>query len=601
MTFQARILPTWPIVLQGIGGVTVDYDAGRATIGFDYDESELGIELADAVAAAGASETAAEAAQAAAEDAKADAEAAAAVSQAAANSTVRNLFSTKAAAIAFTPDTAPASIETAFLDTDYIAGSGTSYRDAGTSDPSVEGQIVVVAAGVNRFYIPSNRIHRPSQHGVKHGGDPGDNRLGLIEMFELANRTGNEIDMGRNGEVYEIDDTITHEFTKDSIIRGTGATVKLASAGVKLFALRFLTDAEKVDHEGFTVDANSKAPNALWYENYAASYVDADVKTIRLVGVEGSNGKRILLADYWGAGITVRGAWSHLLSRDCKSSGMIGASGSHDTAQGVMGFYFGRNSDGLYPVHKDIYNPTIDTVANEDTSMAYNMDGIHIADNLPGNDGNRERASTYISGGTFRNCWGRAIKCQGLNVDIYSPMIIQTDGPLVSGEKKSTCFVSLQYGEGAVRGLRAQCESASTISVVDGTARTFANGKMLVDGAFIQGKGTIPDIDQILYRYSDNGYTARGAASVINTQIKSVIPERFVNFYSRLNGTEQVVCNNNWSEAIGTSAILIGNDSGSNVTHVFAQGNFNGSTSKPLVATTTATATTVQSGNIGFS
>lgn len=78
MTLQARILPVWPIIIQGTGGVTVDYEAGRATIGFDYDASELGIQLADAVAAAEDAEQAAETAQAAAEAAAAAAEAAAA-------------------------------------------------------------------------------------------------------------------------------------------------------------------------------------------------------------------------------------------------------------------------------------------------------------------------------------------------------------------------------------------------------------------------------------------------------------------------------------------------------------------------------------------
>jgi hypothetical protein len=81
MTILARVKPTWPIIVQGTGGVTVSQSRGRAVIGFDYENSELGAELkqavdsADADAAATAADrvqtgqdvVAAQAAQAAAE------------------------------------------------------------------------------------------------------------------------------------------------------------------------------------------------------------------------------------------------------------------------------------------------------------------------------------------------------------------------------------------------------------------------------------------------------------------------------------------------------------------------------------------------------
>lgn len=84
MTIRARVLPRWPVVVQGTGGVTVDYDHGRATIGFDYEDSEFGIELEQAIAAAAASATAAETAETNAETAETNAEAAAAAAAASA-------------------------------------------------------------------------------------------------------------------------------------------------------------------------------------------------------------------------------------------------------------------------------------------------------------------------------------------------------------------------------------------------------------------------------------------------------------------------------------------------------------------------------------
>jgi hypothetical protein len=371
------------------------------------------------------------------------------------------------------------------------------------------------------------------------------------------------------------------------------------SAGVKTIAVRFLTNAEKVDHEGFNVDANSKSPNALWYENYAGSFVDANVKDIKLVGVGGSNGKRLLLADYWGAGLTIRGAWKRALLVDCFCLGMSSAAGANDASNGIMGFYIGRDGNALYAIEKVVINPTIGPIYSEDTSMAYNMDGIHIADIFPNSNGDRSQASTYINGGSFKNCWGRAIKVQGQNVEIASPMIWQSDGPSVGG-RKSTCFVSLQYAEGTVRGLRAFCEGASTISAVDGTARAYANGKMLVTGTQISGRGTIPNIEQIAYRYSDVGHP-RGALEVTDTGVSGVFVDRFANFYSRLNGAEQLVMKDNWAEAVSVSGALVQNDSGSNVVYLAAYNNFQASSSRPLVATTTATVTSSAAGNIGFS
>lgn len=73
MTIRARVKPSWPILVAGEGGVTVAQSKGRAVIGFDYENSELGSELAQAVSSAttqaGNAQTSATAAAASAVDA----------------------------------------------------------------------------------------------------------------------------------------------------------------------------------------------------------------------------------------------------------------------------------------------------------------------------------------------------------------------------------------------------------------------------------------------------------------------------------------------------------------------------------------------------
>lgn len=52
MTILARVKPSWPVIVQGTGGITVSQSNGRALIGFDYNESETGSELNQAIDAA---------------------------------------------------------------------------------------------------------------------------------------------------------------------------------------------------------------------------------------------------------------------------------------------------------------------------------------------------------------------------------------------------------------------------------------------------------------------------------------------------------------------------------------------------------------------
>lgn len=498
----------------------------------------------------------------------------------------------------------PAAIQARFFDSDNLSGSGVEFTHSGTSDPSAAGQIDIDVNGVTHFYTRSNRILRPEQFGMKPGGNATTNRLGLVAMLAVQNLTGNDIDMGRHGDVYEIDDTITHEFVRSSKIYGSGATIKLNAASVKLFAVRFQIQNHNprfvINHSGFHVDANLKAPNALWYENYSTAYSDTTSPDIFLTGVGGSNGKRILLADYWGAGITVRGAFRKCISRDQFCDGMISASGANDASNGIMGAYIGRDSNGLFPMIKEVHNYTCGPIYSEDTSMTYNMDGLHIADVLPAHNGDRQAASTYVNGGSFRNQWGRAIKVQGFNVDINAPMVTLTDGPLVSSVKTTTCCVSLQYADGIVRGLRLFSNGAVPVSVVDGTARSYAVGKMSIIGTQVNTRSVAGNLAQVAYRYSDSG-APRGSMEVCDSNISGLIVDRFARFYSRLNGLENLVMNNNWAEAVAVNGAMIENDSGGNVVNGTAYGNYHGSTTRPLIATSTATATFTNAGNYGFS
>jgi hypothetical protein len=123
---------------------------------------------------------------------------------------------------------------------------------------------------------------------------------------------------------------------------------------------------------------------------------------------------------------------------------------------------------------------------------------------------------------------------------------------------------------------------------------------MSVIGTQISGRGSIPNIGQIAYRYSEVTHP-RGSLEVSGTGVSGVFVDRFANFYSRLNGAENIVMKDNWAEAVQFSACLVGNDSGSNVVYLAAYNNFQASSLRPLVATTTATVTSSAAGNVGFS
>lgn len=78
MGLTARIIPQFPAIVQGANGVTVATAAGVTTIGFDYNNSEVGTELSQTLTSAQDAESAAQTAQTAAETAQTAAETAAA-------------------------------------------------------------------------------------------------------------------------------------------------------------------------------------------------------------------------------------------------------------------------------------------------------------------------------------------------------------------------------------------------------------------------------------------------------------------------------------------------------------------------------------------
>lgn len=102
MTIRARVKPSWPVIVEGVGGIIVTQSRGRAVIDFDYTSSELGAELQQAVDAAAVSAVDAATSETAAEAAQAAAETAAESATSASNVTT---FATKALAIAASPVT----------------------------------------------------------------------------------------------------------------------------------------------------------------------------------------------------------------------------------------------------------------------------------------------------------------------------------------------------------------------------------------------------------------------------------------------------------------------------------------------------------------
>lgn len=513
-------------------------------------------------------------------------------------SLVPNVFPTKSAVELYAPTIAPPALRSAFLDTDYVAGSGSEYIDAGTADPGQPGQAQVVAGGVTHFYTRSNKVLRPQQHGCKTGGDPAVNRAALIEMFNEADwHGGREIDMGDANDVYDIDDQYTHYWQSSPIIRGSGATIRLnrGAGAPTMFGLRFIVDDLGCDLEGFEVDGNFSTPNPFWIENSVVPYVEANIHDARLVGIFGSNGYRQTTDDFAGRGLNVLGWFRHLLVKQsgCREMKMAAGSSIVNVTAGIVNVYIGRSVNDTYPIFKDIDDLIIGRTWSEDPAYANDMDGLMIFDPLPTGFTTRVKGATNMRGGEFTDNWHRAMKIQAQNVDITGPVFRLLNDPNPSRTSRPTCCVDFQFGEGSIRGGRLFCEGniAPNYGVI-GTARTYGAGLLDVDNFTVVGKGTVPPtMEAIAWRYAETGHLF-GSLSVRNCAANFVEPKYIAKMRS-LAATEMARVTDNTVRNLGTAGLYL-EGSGSNAIKAKFQGNANLSgTLRPMTQVSGATMTLI--------
>lgn len=468
-----------------------------------------------------------------------------------------------------------------FFDGSKTPGSGVEFTHSGTANPGAPGQVDVSVAGVPHFYTRSSKVLRPQQHGVKTGGAAAANRAGLIEMLNLANYTGHEIDMGDANDVYEIAAGITHTFTKKLTIRGSGATIKLNKAGgaVSQYAFRLLHNQLGFDLEGFSVDANNDAPYVFSIENtYAGALDEATIKDGRLVGVGAHRGYTRTNLEMGTRGINVTGWLRNLILEDTAVDEVRIAAGAYNINYSTAAYFVGRNVAGAYPLFKDFKNIYFGKVASEDYAQTSNMDGIMIYDAIPENGLSRPIGATSIRGGIGREFWGRGIKAQALNVDVHGMHFDLTTAPTGN---QITALIDFQFGGGKVVGGSLRCIGKSPKNIFIGQSQTYSAGQTVIHGFEYWASVGTPEPDSYAWYIPDTSPGTRSDGGIVvrdsHTRVGSV--RHILRASTAVAGayTERVYAENN-SISVSNAGILFEFRESEQMAAKFS-GNFNLSTS----------------------
>lgn len=498
------------------------------------------------------------------------------------------VYATRSAITSATLTVHPSYLASEHYDTNKEDGSGLVYKNVGTSNPSAPAQISKTVSAVTNYYVPSTKIHRPEQHGARHGGSAATNRAALVEMFNAAIYDGNEIDLGSANKIFEIDNTISMALAKKIVVRGSGATIKLnrgASADVD-YALQFQPNGVGIDLEGFTVDGNLDTPCPLMIESINSSYVAG--QKARLVGVNANNARRSSQAQNVSCGIVVRGWFEFLHMAECfvPNARMASGAGVEGTV-GIRAFYIGRDGSSRYPLHKEIVDCGHGPVYSEDTSYTEDMDGIAVFDAIPSAYSDRKLASTVITRFVSKSAWTRGIKVQATNVEIVNPTFVLESSPSgVNGKIHS--FIDLQWGDGRVLGGTGYCDGGVPTYAVAGNAMSHTDGTMIVDGFKVFGRhASIWSISELVARNADSGHMA-GGLIVRNCSTEWVVPDHIAWFKSRVSGTERVLVEGNTCGYVGASAVHM-SGSGSNTIIAQIQNNSNRSNTVPLYTSDSCT------------
>lgn len=424
---------------------------------------------------------------------------------------------------------APRQLEARFFDGSNTPGSRVLFDNAGTSDPTKEGQIDVTANGVTTFYTRSNLVLRPEQFGAKHGGNAADNRAALLSMFKVADQTGRTIDMGDASKVYSVSNALSYYWgTNKPVIRGSGATIKLDTGG-SLFpssAVTFAYDQIGFDLEGFCVDGNSQTPYCLDVQNINSSALNwSTIRDGRMVGVKVRNAYTRTSTEGGTRGIRVVGWLRNLYAEDLGAENIVIADGAYNINYTTAGIEVGRQTTSEYPIYKTIKNVSITNVLSEDADQTFNMDGMLVYDAIPSGITDIPVGATTVLGGHIKNSWGRGVKFQALNVDVIGLWGEQTTAP---SSGRTECFLDFQFGNGNVVGGGYLARAVSTTNIIITQAFSYTTGPSVIRGfRYIGDNGTAqPESFAWNYANSDGanggGILVRDCVSRI-TLVKNIV------------------------------------------------------------------------------
>jgi len=195
MTIHARFLPKYPKRIQVTDGLTKTEANGVVTLGFDYENSEFGAELQQAVDSTAADAISTAADRAAAEAAKDAAE------TAASNAQVTSFYYDTLAE-SLDPETPPDFINLAFANSSVIDGSGGMFEKV---DSAPTGNIPSFQIMEGSYYQYRNRrVWKPEAFGAI--GDGVTNDDAAFAKIASVIQDGDTIDLG--GKTYLLDDDL---------------------------------------------------------------------------------------------------------------------------------------------------------------------------------------------------------------------------------------------------------------------------------------------------------------------------------------------------------------------------------------------------------
>lgn len=209
-----------------------------------------------------------------------------------------------------------------------------------------------------------------------------------------------------------------------------------------------------------TFNANFNANRGLWLENKSTASYPTGFGKFYSDGLS-ANQIRRLITFSGGEGLIIEGSFTSVVMensvvKDCRMAPDAGISGS----QGIAGISVVRDAIGGYPTYVKISNPEIVDIKSEDLDYKDDQDGIKIFGGITSGD---EASFAHVVGGTFRNCFGRSIKCQTSDGLVEGVTFLRDDG-LNGGYGNDE--VAFLYGGGTVKDIQCHYDGFAPDKIV---------------------------------------------------------------------------------------------------------------------------------------